>query len=65
MYSRIIGLDMNLGDVTIVQLQDIALAPLAAKDGRCIKVELQCLRETARWIAKKANLSQVKSACLP
>lgn len=46
-HSSVVGLDMNLLDLSIFNLENVSLASDATENRGCVETEFQCLGELA------------------
>jgi hypothetical protein len=63
-HASVVGLDVGLLDLTVLDDQGVALAAVVAEDGSGIKVEVESLSELAVRVGKEANLTSNASACI-
>lgn len=61
-HASVVGLDVGLLDLAVLDDQGIALAAVVAKDGCGIEVEVESLGELAVRVGKEADLTRNNSA---
>ena len=61
-HASVVGLDVGLLDLTVLDDQGVTLAAVVAEDGSGIEVEVKSLGELAVRVGKETNLTSNSSA---